>query len=298
MIPDWENLRVFLEVARAGTLAAAGRKLELDNTTVGRRLAKLERELAAKLFARTPDGMLLTVAGEAMRAAAEEMEQAVLRGEQRALGADKSLAGLVRIATTEMIAQAVVLPAVQKLRDRHPQIRVELLTGAGRLDLSRREADLALRYVRPEAGELLVRKAGAVAYGAYAAKRYLAERGWPKLGDGFAGHDLLTYDPTIRSWGSGLAGQPISDARVVLRSNSTLSMLRAVQLGLGIGAVPCFLARADKSLARVPAGAPPEVDPLWLVLHPDVARTGRVRAVLDAVEARLAELAEPLATVE
>src|ERR1700704_3255885 len=99
---DWSDLRFLLEVARTGTLAAAGRKLGVDNTTVGRRLSALERDLGARLFARTPDGLVPTPAGEAIRVAAEEMEQAVLRGEQRAQGADRKLSGLVRVATTEM----------------------------------------------------------------------------------------------------------------------------------------------------------------------------------------------------
>jgi DNA-binding transcriptional LysR family regulator len=192
----------------------------------------------------------------------------------------------------------VVLPAVKALRERHPQIRVDLLTGSGRLDISRREADVALRYVRPDAGELVSRRAGSVAYGAYASKKYLAERGRPKRGDGFAGHDVITYDSGVRSWGTGLAGQPIGDARVVLRSNSVMNILQAIRLGLGIGPCPCLLANGDRSLERVPEGVPVEVDPLWLVLHPDVQKIKRVRAVLDAIEARLAEAAQDLATAE
>src|SRR2546426_6842307 len=148
---DWRDLRFFLELARTGTLAAAGRKLGVDNTTVGRRLSALERDLGSKLFSRTPDGLVLTAAGEAIRTAGEEMEQAVLRGEQRVLGSDRKLSGLVRVATTEMLGELAVLPALRSVHERHPQIRVEVLTGAGRLDIARREADVALQYGRPEA---------------------------------------------------------------------------------------------------------------------------------------------------
>ncbi|HET9754672.1 MAG TPA: LysR family transcriptional regulator, partial [Myxococcales bacterium] len=143
-MPDWGDLRFFLEVARNGTLAAAARKLGVDNTTVGRRLAALERDLGARLFTRTPDGLALSAAGEAMRAAGVEMEQALLRAEQRALGADRKLSGLVRVATTELLGEVIVLPALRALHERHPQIRVELLTGSGQLDIARREADVAL----------------------------------------------------------------------------------------------------------------------------------------------------------
>src|SRR6266478_5651980 len=150
---NWSDLRFFLELARTGTLAAAGRKLGVDNTTVGRRLSALERDLGSKLFSRTPDGLVLTAAGEAIRTAGEEMEQAVLRGEQRALGSDRKLSGLVRVATTEMLGELAVLPALRSVHERHPQIRIEVLTGAVRLDIARREADVALRYGRPESGD-------------------------------------------------------------------------------------------------------------------------------------------------
>jgi DNA-binding transcriptional LysR family regulator len=297
-MPDWEDLKVFLEVARTGTLAAAGRKLSLDNTTVGRRLGKLEKDLAAKLFARTPDGLVLSTAGEAMRAAAEEMERSVLKAEQRALGADESLAGVVRVATTEMLGSVIVVPAIESLRQRHPQIRIDLLTGTGRLDLARREADVALRYVRPESGDLVSRRAGAVSYGAYATKKYLQQYGRPQRGDGFAGHDLILYDTNVRTWTTGLAGQPIGDARVVLRANSVTNILAAIRLGMGIGPLPCVLARGDKTIERVPEGAPPETDPLWLVLHPDVQKTSRVRAVIEALEVQLRARARDLSAAE
>lgn len=293
---DWSDLRFFLELARTGTLAAAARKLGVDNTTVGRRLSALERDLGAKLFERTPDGVVITVAGEAIRTAAEEMEQAMLRGEQRAQGTDLKLSGLVRVATTETLGQMVVLPAIRALRERHPHIRVELLTGAGRLDLARREADVALRYIRPEKGELVARRAAQVAFAAYASRAYLAVHPRPVRGSGFAGHDMIAYGPGIREWRSGqIAGESLQEARVVLRTNNGASALQAVALGLGIGALPCYLADTTPRLKRVFPDAPVELDDLWLVLHPDVQRTGRVRAVIEALDARLESAAAGLA---
>src|SRR6476646_1732308 len=121
-MPGWDDVRFFLEVSRRHTLAAAARQLGVDYTTVGRRIAALEREIGSKLFERTPDGFVATEAGEGLRAAAERMEAA-------ALGADRRLSGAVRIASTDTIAQVVVLPAVRKLHQRHPDIRVHLVTG-------------------------------------------------------------------------------------------------------------------------------------------------------------------------
>jgi len=292
-MPDWTDLRSFLEVARAGTLAAAARKLGVDSTTVGRRLSALEHELGAKLFARTPDGLSLTAAGEAMHAAGLAMEEAALLGEQRALGADSSLAGIVRVATTEMLGGAVVLPALRALHERHPQIRLELLTGSGQLDIARREADVALRYVRPERGDLIARHCGKVAFAAYAAKTYLESRGRPIRGTGFAGHDVVAHNSSSRSWRMGqIGGEQVRDARIVLRTNSTQMLLEAVRSGLGIGPLPCFLARDDRSLERVFSST--EADDLWLVVHADVQRTTRVRAVIDAIESRLLQMAAEL----
>jgi DNA-binding transcriptional LysR family regulator len=240
--------------------------------------------------------MVLTGAGRAILGAGEEMEQAVLRGEQRALGADRKLAGLVRVATTEFLAEKVVLPALTSVRELHPQIRVDLLTGSGRLDVSRREADVALRYVRPEGGDLVARRVGQVAYSTYASKKYLAARGRPARGTAFSGHDLVGYDAAVRNWRAGqVGGEPVPEGRVNLRFNSPLVMLAAVRLGFGIGSVPCSLARKFSDLERVPADAPIERDDLWLVVHPDVQRTSRVRAVIEAIEARMAEVGADLA---
>jgi DNA-binding transcriptional LysR family regulator len=283
---DWGDLRYFLELSRSGTLAAAARKLRVDYTTVGRRLAALEQDLGAKLFERTPEGLILTAAGESIRAAAEEMEEAALLVEQRALGADRKLAGVVRVATTEMLGQAVVLPALRTLHEIHPQIRVDLVTGASRLDLARREADVALRYVRPESGDLVSRRVARVAEAAYASKGYLASHSRPAAGDGLAGQDVVMLESrTLR--GTRVAGEEPANARIVLRTGNSLSLHRAVALGIGIGGLPCYIGDADRDLRRVFPDAPVEIDDLWLVVHADLTRTSRVRAVLDALQARL-----------
>jgi DNA-binding transcriptional LysR family regulator len=293
---DWGDVRYFLELSRTGTLASAARRLRVDYTTVGRRLAALERELDAKLFARTPDGLELTEAGRSIRAAAEEMEQAALRVEQRALGTDRKLAGLVRVATTEMLGRVVVLPAVQRLRRRHPEIRVDVSTGAGRLDLARREADVALRYVRPEGGELVSRRVARVAHTAYASRGYLASHPRPVRGSGLSGHDIVALEERIQASGATeMAGEQLRDARVVLRASNSLTLLEAVELGLGIGSLPCCIGDTSRDLRRVFPDAPLGLDDIWLVVHADVQRTGRVRALIEALDARLAAVAGRLA---
>lgn len=284
-MPAWDDVRFFLEVSRGHTLAAAAKKLGVDYTTVGRRIAALERELGAKLFERTPDGFISTEAGEDLRAAAERMEAAALDLERRALGADRRLSGTVRIASTETMAQVLVLPAVRALHERHPDIHVHVLTGAARLDIARREADLALRYVRPEKGTLISRRVARVAFAAYASKEYLAKRPVPPAGASLRGHDSLELEEGIRSWRTS----PLVDARVVVRTNSLPALLEAAALGLGMATLLCCVADRQPLLRRVWPSVPPELDDLFLVVHEDVQRTGRVRALIDALEERCAQ---------
>lgn len=284
-MPGWDDVRFFLEVTRGHTLAAAAKKLGVDYTTVGRRIAALERELGAKLFERTPDGFVSTEAGEDLRAAAERMEAAALDLERRALGADRRLSGAVRIASTEMMAQVLVLPAVRALHARHPDIRVHVLTGAARLDIARREADLALRFVRPDKGDLISRRLARVAFAAYASKEYLAKRPVPPAGASLRGHDSLELEEGIRSWQTSR----LADARVVLRTNAMPNLLEGVALGLGIAVLACCIADRHPFLRRVWPSATPELDDLFLVVHEDLRRTGRVRALIEALEERCAQ---------
>src|SRR6185503_1211147 len=187
------------------------------------------------------------------------------------------------------------LPAMRAQRAKHPQIRIDLGVGTARVDVARREADVALRYVRAEGADLMGRRVGSVAFGAYASKQYLVQRGRPVRGSGFAGHDVITYDVGIRHWrGGDLAGEPLHNARVVLRTNSTRMLLQAVREGLGIGDLPCCLAALDPNLERVPDDAPLELDGVWLVVHRDVQRTARVRAVIDALEMQVEKLGTAL----
>src|SRR5258706_7039944 len=157
-MPDWDALRIFLALSRARTLAAAARTLGVDETTVARRLARLEKEMGASLVERAAGGLSLTAAGEAVRAAAEGMESAALAAARRALGAHKQLSGRVRVTAPEILGRYFVLPALQAVHQRHPGIAIELISTIVRLDVTRREADVAIRTVRPTEPGLVARK--------------------------------------------------------------------------------------------------------------------------------------------
>src|SRR2546428_5122465 len=261
---DWDAVRFFLELARAKTLARAARRLRVDYTTVGRRVSAFERELGAKLFERTPDGFVLTDAGESIRAAAEQMEQSAVAAGRGRLGRDSGLSGTGRVAAAESAGHSVVLPAMRALPLRHPEIRLHLQTGLARLDIARREADLALRFNPAESGDLRIRRLTSIGFALYASEDYLARHPPPAAGAGFAGHDAVLFE-------EGFRGAPafaslthsLLDARAAVRANSMLSLVEAVANGLGVGALTCCLGDADPRLRRgFPPLAPPRGPPL------------------------------------
>lgn len=278
---DWDDLRHFLAVAREGTLAGAGRTLGVDASTVGRRLVALEEALDAKLFDRTPAGLVLTDAGRGIRPAVEGMEAAALAVERRASGEDARLEGLVRITLTEAFAVDVVLPGFAPFRERHPGIEVRFLTDYGSLDLSRREADIAVRLTRPQDDTLVARKVGEIAIAPYASEGYLARRGLPDGAHGLAGHDVIGYVDAAAKWPEARwLSEFAPQARVAVRCNSLLSVVAATAAGLGVGLMPCLSGERAPGLRRVaPLVASLRRD-IWLVVHPDLQQNARVRATL------------------
>jgi DNA-binding transcriptional LysR family regulator len=281
---EWSDVRFFLEVSRAGSLGSAARKLKVDQTTVARRLKALEDALATTLFERTPEGVALTAAGEAIREAGAQMEEAAMAVERRATGADGRAAGTVRLTTTDLLGARVVVPAVERLREEHPGIDVEMLTGPQLLDIGRREADVAIRLGRPGSSQLVGRKLGTLGYGAYGSVTYLAAHPAGAPEEGLAGHSVVAYDESIRPAADmRIAGVQVRGARLAFRTNSPLVLLSAISAGWGVGEVACYLGDEHPGIARAwPDLAPYQVD-IWLLTHPDLHRTARVRAVMDAL---------------
>ncbi|WP_158501822.1 LysR family transcriptional regulator [Vitiosangium sp. GDMCC 1.1324] len=280
-MPDWNDLRYFLAIAREGTLAAAARSLGVDASTVGRRLAALEEELDSKLFDRMPTGLTLTDAGRGIRSAVEEMEAGALAVERRASGEDARLEGLVRITLTEAFAVDIVLPRFAPFRERHPGIEVRFLTDYGALDLTRREADIAIRLTRPQDGTLVARKVGEIAIAPYASEAYLERRGLPDPARGYAGHDVIGYTGAAAKWPEARwVAEAAPGACVAVRCNSLLSVVAATAAGMGVGVLPCLRGDQEPGLRRVaPLVASLRRD-IWLVVHPDLQHNARVRATL------------------
>ena len=276
---DWDHLRVFLALARAGSLRGAARSLGVDQATAGRRLGALEAQLGTTLFVHTPSGYLLTAAGEALLPGAERMADEAQALRRRAAGMDAAPRGTVRIATGDGIASGLLTPVLARVHERHPEIRLVLLTARSLADIAHDEVDIAVRIVRPREPGLVVRRLGRLTAGLYASEAYLARRGRPDEREGFAGHALILPHPApTGDW----HGASIGEATVALETNSMLAAAEAARLGIGIASLLAHVAAGEPGLVPLWPDRLQAYD-AWLVVHPDLARSVRVRAVLDAI---------------
>ncbi|SEL70326.1 transcriptional regulator, LysR family [Roseateles sp. YR242] len=283
---NWDDTRVFLALSRESTLRAAARQLGVDQATVGRRIASMERELGATLFLRASDGYVLTQAGEAALASARRMEAAALELQQKIAGQDETLSGIVRVTSTDSLAVDFIIPALAALHQRHPNIRVDLEVSTQVVSLARRQADLAIRSVKPENPELFMRKLAHWPVALFASQDYLDARGWPTRDDEFANHDLLVYKPYLEGGRAvTMADEPARQGRVVTTFNSSLMIRKAVAAGLGIGEMPAYMGEREGLVRLWPDRARKIPYEVWLVTHPDLRGTARIRTVAEHLAA-------------
>ncbi|NVE01515.1 LysR family transcriptional regulator [Massilia sp. BJB1822] len=280
---DWDHARIFLALCRAGTLRGAAAQLDIDQATVGRRLAAMESSLNARLFLRTPDGYVPTPAGETAQRSAELMEQAAHQLQREMQGIDNRLSGVVRLATTDTMATHFVIDAMHRLHKKHPDIRIVLSVDTHVSSLTRREADLAVRTVKPTSPDLISRHLTRRAAGLYATRAYLKQRGEPQPGTGLADHDIVVYHASVAPrHAEKICGEPVHNARVAMEVNTGLMLLEATRAGIGIGELPTHMADADPRLIRIWPEREHSYD-MYLVMHSDLNRSARVRAVADAI---------------
>jgi DNA-binding transcriptional LysR family regulator len=265
---EWSDLRYVLAVARAGTLAAAARRLRVNQTTVARRLAAAERVLRARLFERK-DGLLHpTRAGEAAIARAARVEQEVIALERGIGGADAVVAGSVRVTAVPILANRLLIPAMPGLLRRFPQLRVELVAESRNLSLARREADIALRLGRPESGNALMRHIGRLDYAVYGPRGRAGDLAWITYEEG------SSHLPQARF----IAAQEQEVAPVAV--NDAEALVEAVRAGLGKSLLPCFVGERAPGLRRLSRGVAFSRD-IWLMVHRDLRTQARIAAVID-----------------
>ncbi len=273
----FDDLRLLAALAEAGSLAGAARRLRLNHASAWRRLGALEDRLGVRLFERRRDGYAPTPAGEEAIATAVRTLQGLAELERRLAGQDVRPTGTVRLTTTDTLVE-LLTPALLELRATHPGILVELVTDNAFFTLTRRDADIALRPAAAAPEGLVARRLAALATAVYAGHAYLRER---SAADPF-GLDWVVPDDSLAHLGSArwLAAHVPGD-RIALRASSLLTLRTAVRAGLGLAALPCCVADGDPTLVRVLPPQPDMASALWLLTHPDLRHTARVRAVLD-----------------
>jgi molybdate transport repressor ModE-like protein len=279
---EWDDLKHFLAVARSGSLTEAARNLKASAATVGRHVESLEQRLGTRLFEHRTTGYVLTETGRSILARAEAVEAAVLAVERGAASSDLGLSGRVRVACTEDMASMVIVPHLAPFTTQHPDLAIELLSGLPTVSLTRRHADIALRSVRPDAGDLTMRRIGGVDLAVYASRAYAAARGVAPRDFDFGKVETITWIEEM----AGLRGGPwlaqnSAGSRVALQVNTTRLLYAACVAGLGVAVLPCFGGDTDPALVCLVPPEEVQTLDLWMVVHRDLATMPRVRAVMD-----------------
>ena len=278
---NWDNLQVFLTIARTGRVSGAARRLGVEHTTVSRRLEALEKELGVPLFYRTTTGYLLTSHGKNVVASAEAMERAAIAVAGRAREGSGAIAGRVRLALAPEFASHWLTPALPAFRREHPQIELQILVGTRERNLTRGEAELSIQSPRPRQQGLVAVRIARTAAALYASKSALGgKRLWVTGVETLRGLPLLVYTSPYQMLQQAKWFQPIlTSATIGLETNSTHVLLAAARAGAGVAVLPRFIAREEEDLQEV--SEPVAEHDVWLITHPEFRRDPKVRATAD-----------------
>jgi DNA-binding transcriptional LysR family regulator len=280
----WELYRSFLSVLKEGSLSGAARALGVAQPTVGRHVAALEKSLRLALFTRSQTGLIPTDAALSLRSFAESMQSTVAALERAAASQGAGVRGTVRVTASDVIGVEVLPPIVAALRDSHPDLAVELVLSNRVQDLLRREADIAVRMLRPRQELLVARRIGQIEVGLHAHQRYLAQHGTPRSVADLAKHSLIGFDQAtafVRNASKAFAGW--RREAFAIRTDSDLAQLALIRSGAGIGACQVPIARRDDALVRI---LPKQFSlPLetWVTMHQDLRDSPRCRVTFDAL---------------
>ncbi|MBO9538282.1 LysR family transcriptional regulator [Herbaspirillum sp.] len=277
----WDDVRYFLELARQGSLSAAARVLGVEHSTVARRVAALEGRIGIRLFDRLPKSWSLTREGEELLEHAARIEEEAFAFSRATLGV-AALRGTVRLSAPPAFSSHFIVPRLGALRRRWPGIMLEVIGEAREANLFRREADLALRLERPRAPGVAARLVGKMGYGLYATRDWIKRPpdAWEFIG----------YDDNLRHTPQQQWLEKVAAGRVfALRANDLAALHQGCRAGLGIAALPHFLARTDATLLALESDIPAPSRNLWLALLPDVRRSPRVKAIAEELAALVQE---------
>lgn len=277
---DWNDLKYFLALSRQGKLVRAAVRLQVDHTTVSRRISALEKQLDVRLFDKSPNGYQLTDAGLRLLPLAEQIETRSNRLYREIAGKDARLSGTVRVATPEALGSQVIARHITEFKQQHPDIEIELVAETRRMSLSKREADIAISFSRPDSGRLIAWKLCDYRLRLFASRDYLAA--YPPITsiDDLAQHDFVSYiEDLIEMPELRFFDNTIKNAHVVFRSTNVSAQFNAILEGLGLGMVHCFMAQRENRLQVVLPGQVSVERTYWLVVHEDLRHVARVDAV-------------------
>ena len=282
---DWDDLKYFLAVARQGSTLAASRALGVDQSTVQRRIAELERRLGRELVKRQPTGYRLTEFGAALLPQAERVEGAIATFEQAVTSARDDATGVVRVTCPEPIVNRLVPSSLlERFHAKYPGLRVEFVISDRYVDLMQGEADIALRSGDTDDGELIGRKIADSYWGVYASRRYIEQHGQPARVEDLERHALVGLDDSMSGHRAAAWLRRVAPAgRIVARNNSILGLLYSAKAGIGLTALPTAIGDAEADLVRV-LGPIDDLTRIWRVLAaPDKRHAPRVSAFFDFV---------------
>jgi DNA-binding transcriptional LysR family regulator len=280
---EWSDVRIFLAIARSGTLGGAARSLQTSHPTVGRRLRALEQAIGHTLFQRTADGLVLTEEGHGIIALAEQMEEGALGMERRLAGLEQNLKGSLRISSADWFGAYVLPPILADFSNAYPNIDVEILTGTRLFNLAQREADVAFRIVPFNTADVVQRRLFTLQYGVYIAEDSPA----PKYGDG-TGFRLITHDTSTGQFPDiDWLIKSFPNARPILRSNNRNVQGRMCRQGVGIAVLPRVVGDQIAGIRRLELSKSPPARDIWMGYHRDLRRLQRLRAFISTVSAHL-----------
>ena len=283
-LENWDDIRIFLSVARQGGLAPAAHHLGINHTTVARRLTGLETELRTRLVNRTPTGVTLTPAGRDFLHHAERIENEALAAEQRVYSADGTVSGKVRLATREGVGAWLICPKVAQLRRRHPELNLELVSEARTISLLKRDADITISLQYPPQDRVIVQKLTDYRLGLFASPEYLREYGPIESIEELNNRDVIWYlDDFVDIEEQRYMQRIVANSRAGFRATNILAQYAALVAGMGVGIIPVYQAGQDPALVRVLPDQVEEMRTYWLSVHPDTQGLPNVRVVMDFI---------------
>jgi len=278
---DWEDLRYFAAVARGGSISAAARELGVNHSTVLRRIDSLEQSLGVRLFERLQSGYVMTGAGETLRGRLGPIEEEIGSAQREVGGLDEELRGSIRLTTTDTLAHGLLMPYLHRFQEAHPAVQLQLVVNNSFLNLTQREADMALRPSNTPPANLVGRKVGALATALYASHAYLRRADRDGIArDDWAAHRWVAPDDSLAHLAAAQwLAERVPPSQVAVRTDSLVTMVDAARNGMGVAPLLCMLADRERALEQLAPPDPRFHTQLWVLSHRDLRNVARIKAL-------------------